>query len=158
LAPRVFWRSRQEGHIHPHKIRDRAAFHYEKLNLEQAIADLSHEEGRLYLSMHPANTLYYAGSTLVFSTVSALMADRAIDTKSMTHIGRMSIGVKITMDDLSVVNLKLHSVGERSNRPRATFAPTHNDSPPSHSATLRQAASRICLGSFLVGNWVAAGQ
>jgi hypothetical protein len=46
-------------------IRDRAAFHYEKLNLDQAIADLSHEEGRLYLSMHPANTLYYAGSALV---------------------------------------------------------------------------------------------
>jgi hypothetical protein len=62
----------------------------EKPNLERAIADLPHEEGRLYLSMHPANTLYYAGWAL-FSTVFALIADRAIDTKSMTHVERMQL-------------------------------------------------------------------
>jgi hypothetical protein len=40
----------------------------------------------------------------------ALIADRAIATKSMTHIERMDIGAKITMDNLNAVNLKLHSV------------------------------------------------
>jgi hypothetical protein len=70
---------------------DRAAFHYDRLNLEGAITDLPHEERRLYLAQHPANALYCAGSALVFSTVFALIADRAIDTKSMTHIERMNI-------------------------------------------------------------------
>jgi hypothetical protein len=104
LAQRIFWRSRQED-TPIRTIRYTSAFYYEKLNLEQAIADLPHEEGRLYLSMHPANALYYAGSALVFSTVFALIADRAIDAKIMMHIERMNIGVKITMDDLNVVNL-----------------------------------------------------
>jgi hypothetical protein len=91
-------------------IRDKAAFYYDKLNLEQAVDHLPEEERRLYLAKHPANTLYYAGSALVFSTVFALIADRAIDTKSKTHIERMDIGAKITMDNLNAVNLKLHNV------------------------------------------------
>jgi hypothetical protein len=91
-------------------IRDSAAFHYDKLNLEQAIINLPHEERRLYLAQHPANALYYAGSALVFSTVFAVIADGAIDTKNMTHIERMDIGVRITVDDLNVVNLRLHSL------------------------------------------------
>ncbi len=91
-------------------IRDKTAFHYDKLNLEQAVDDLAEEERRLYLAQHPSNALYYAGSALVFSTVFALIADKAIDTKRMTHGERMSKGVKITLDNVNEVNVHLHNV------------------------------------------------
>jgi hypothetical protein len=55
-------------------IRDKAAFHYDKLNLAQAVDHLPEEERRLYLAQHPVNALYYAGSALVFSTVFGLIA------------------------------------------------------------------------------------
>jgi hypothetical protein len=48
--------------------------------------------------------------------------------------------------------------GERVKSTRGQHSHQRNDSPPSHSATLWQAASRICLGSWLVGNRAAAGQ
>ncbi len=91
-------------------IRDKTAIHYDKLNLDQAIDNLPEEENRVYLSLHPANMLYYTGSALVFSTVFASIADKATDTNGMTHGERMSEGVNIIHADVNEANLHLHNV------------------------------------------------
>jgi hypothetical protein len=91
-------------------IRDRTAFHYDKLNLDQAINDLVEPDCRVYLAQHPANTVYYAGSALVFRTVFAMIADKAMDTNKMTNIERMAEGVRITLADVNEANLHLHNV------------------------------------------------
>lgn len=91
-------------------IRDKTAFHYDKLNLQQAVVGLAEEERRLYLAEHPANAMYYIGSTLVFSTVFAMIADKAIDTDGMTQAERVHKGVDITMDNVNEANLHLNNV------------------------------------------------
>jgi hypothetical protein len=91
-------------------IRNRTAFHYDKLNLDQAVDNLPEQENRVYLSQHPANALYYAGSALVFSTVFASIADKATETNRMTHGERMSTGVNITHADVNEANLHMHNV------------------------------------------------
>jgi hypothetical protein len=39
-----------------------------------------------------------------------MIADKAIDTKGMTHIERMSKGANITLADVNETNLHLHNV------------------------------------------------
>ena len=91
-------------------IRDKTAFHYDKLNLEQAIDDLASPECRVYLAQHPANTVYYVGSALVFRTVFAAIADKTVDSSKLTNAARMKKGVDITLGDVHQVNLHLHNV------------------------------------------------
>jgi hypothetical protein len=91
-------------------IRDKTAFHYDKLNLDQAVDNLAAAECRVYLAQHPANTVYYAGSALVFRTVFAAIADKATDTANMTSTERMKKGVDITLAHVNEVNLCLHGV------------------------------------------------
>jgi hypothetical protein len=91
-------------------IRDKTAFHYDKLNLTQAVNDLADTENHIYLAQHPANGLYYVGSALVFSTVFAMIADMAGDTAGMTQGERMSKGVHITLAHVNEANLHLHNV------------------------------------------------
>jgi hypothetical protein len=91
-------------------IRDKTAFHYDKLNLTQAVNDLADTECRVYLAQHPANGLYYVGSALVFSTVFAMIADMSGDTAGMTQGERMRKGVHITLADVNEANLHLHNV------------------------------------------------
>jgi hypothetical protein len=57
-------------------IRDKTAFHYDKLNLEQASDNLADNENTLYIATHPANSLYYMGSALIFRTAFAMIADK----------------------------------------------------------------------------------
>lgn len=92
-------------------IRDKSAFHYDKqLNLDEAVADLSEVERRVYLAQHPANGLYYLGSSLIFRTVFAMVADKAGDTSAMSQIERMQRGVTIALADVQEVNVHLHAV------------------------------------------------
>jgi hypothetical protein len=91
-------------------IRDKTAFHYDKLNLDQAVDALAPPECRVYLAQHPANTVYYAGSALVFRTVFAAIADKASDASSLTNAERMKTGVDITLAHVNEVNLHLHNV------------------------------------------------
>ncbi|OYV88855.1 MAG: hypothetical protein B7Z57_14380 [Acidiphilium sp. 37-60-79] len=92
-------------------IRDKSAFHYDKqLNLDEAAADVSECERRVYLAQHPANGLYYLGSSLVFRTVFAMVADKVGGTSAMSQIERMQKGVAIALADVQEVNVHLHAV------------------------------------------------
>ena len=92
-------------------IRDRSSFHYDKdLDLDEAVADVSDEERRVYLAQHPINGLDYLGSSLVFRTVFAMIADKAGDTSDMLQIERMQKGVKIALADLNKVNIHFNGV------------------------------------------------
>lgn len=88
-------------------LRNRSAFHYEKLNLDQAVNDVSQPECRVYIAEHPANAVYYAGSALIFRTVFAMIADQAMDTKKMSGLDRMAAGVKIALADVNEANFHL---------------------------------------------------
>jgi hypothetical protein len=58
-------------------MRDKTAFHYDRLNLTEAADNLAVGENSLYLAQHPANSLYYMGSALVFRAIFAMIADKA---------------------------------------------------------------------------------
>jgi hypothetical protein len=90
-------------------IRDKTAFHYDKLNLTEALNDLAAAEGRIYLAQHPANGLYYVGSALIFRTVFALVADMTGDTV-VPQEDRVRKGVEITLIDVNAANLHLLNV------------------------------------------------
>jgi hypothetical protein len=53
---------------------------------------------------------YYLGSSLVFSTAFAAIADKRIDTSAMNQPERMAAGVKIALDELNEVNFRIHNV------------------------------------------------
>jgi hypothetical protein len=91
-------------------IRDKTGFHYDKLNLDQAVGALTEHESTIYVAEHPANACYYVGSSLVFSTAFAAIADRRIDTSAMNQAERMAAGVKIALDDLNEANYRIHNV------------------------------------------------
>jgi hypothetical protein len=92
-------------------IRDKTGFHYDRqLNLDDAIAEVTESERRVYLAQHPANGLYYLASSLVFRTVFAMIADSAGDTTGLSQIERMAKGVAIALADIEEVNVHLHNV------------------------------------------------
>jgi hypothetical protein len=91
-------------------LRDKTAFHYDKLNLDQAVNDVSQPECRVYIAEHPANAVYYAGSALIFRTVFAMIANQAMDTKAMSGIDRMAAGVRIALADVNRANFHLHTI------------------------------------------------
>ena len=91
-------------------IRDKTAFHYDRLNLDEAADNLSAPECRVYLAEHPANGLYYVGSALVFRTVFSMIADQAMDTAGMSSGEQMAAGVRITHQHVNQANLHLHNV------------------------------------------------
>jgi hypothetical protein len=78
-------------------IRDKTAFHYDKLNLEQAVNHLAEKENNVYLAQHPANSLYYVGSALVFRAAFAMIADKAQDSAGRSHGERTSEGARIAV-------------------------------------------------------------
>lgn len=89
-------------------IRDKAAFHYDKLNLQQAVTNLAERENAIYLAQHPANSLYYVGSALVFRTVFAMIADQTRDTAGLAHAERTKEGVRVALEDAAAVNWHMH--------------------------------------------------
>lgn len=91
-------------------IRDKTGFHYDKLNLDQAVAAVTEQESMIYVAEHPANACYYLGSSLVFRAAFAAITDKRVDTSSMNESERMAAGVKMALDDLNETNFHIHNV------------------------------------------------
>ena len=56
-------------------------------------------ESSLYLAQHPANSLYYMGSALVFRAVFAVIADRADGAANGSHEARVHKGAQIALGE-----------------------------------------------------------
>ena len=91
-------------------IRDKTAFHYDRINLTEAAANLAAGENSLYLAEHPANSLYYMGSALVFRAAFAMIVDKAAGAFSGSHEQRVHKGTEIALDDASKANWHMHTV------------------------------------------------
>jgi hypothetical protein len=91
-------------------IRDKTAFHYERLNLAEAADNLAADENSLYLAQHPANSLYYMGSALLFRAVFAMIADKADRAVTGSHEERVHAGTKIALNDVNKANWHMHAV------------------------------------------------
>lgn len=91
-------------------IRDKTAFHYDRLNLAEAADNLAAGENSLYLAQHPANSLYYMGSALVFRAAFAMVADKADGAINGSHEDRAHKGAKIATEDASKANWHMHAV------------------------------------------------
>ncbi len=70
-------------------IRDKTAFHYDRLNLTEAADNLAARENSVYLAQHPVNSLYYVGSALIFRSAFAMIADRAHVAAICSHEERV---------------------------------------------------------------------
>ena len=62
------------------------------------------------ISRSTPSTDFYLGSSLVFRTVFAMVADKSGDTCDMSQIERMQKGVKIALADLNMVNIHFNGV------------------------------------------------
>jgi hypothetical protein len=91
-------------------IRDKTAFHYDRLNLTEAADNLAAGENSLYLAQHPVNSLYYMGSALMFCAIFAMIADKADGAANGSHEERVIKGTKIALDDASKANWHLHTL------------------------------------------------
>lgn len=91
-------------------IRDKTAFHYDRLNLTEAADNLAPGENSLYLAQHPANTLYYMGSALVFRAIFSMIADKADGAASRSRENRTARGTTIALEDASNANLHMHTL------------------------------------------------
>jgi hypothetical protein len=89
-------------------VRDKTAFHYDKLNLVETVHNLGPRETAIYLAQHPANALYYLGSATVFRAIFALIAYRPHDTSALTHHERVTRGASIAMEDAKHANFHMH--------------------------------------------------
>jgi hypothetical protein len=91
-------------------IRDKTAFHYDKLNLVDSVHNLAVHENAIYLAPHPANSLYYSGSAAVFRAVFTLIADKSGDTSKLTQGERVARGSNIATEDAKHANLHMHQL------------------------------------------------
>jgi len=89
-------------------IRDKTAFHYDRLNLSEAADNLAAGENSLYLAQHPANSLYYLGSALVFRAIFAMIADKAGGAAYGGHNDRTITGLRIAQEDAKNANWHMH--------------------------------------------------
>lgn len=87
-------------------IRDKTAFHYHKLNLNEASEQLVSPENRIYLAQHPANTVYYAGSALVFRSVFAMIGTDEQKPREQW----VQDGINKTFADVEQVNWRMNDV------------------------------------------------
>lgn len=110
------WLADYFGNAQPFKdsalkiIRDKTAFHYDRLNLTEAVDKLAAGENSLYLAQHPANSLYYMGSALVFRAAFAMIAEKADGTAIGGHGERVQKGTKIALDDVNKPNWHMHTL------------------------------------------------
>jgi hypothetical protein len=91
-------------------IRDKTAFHYDRLNLGEAGDNLNATENSLYLAEHAANSLYYSGSAIVFRAIFALISAGVEGSQIGSHGDRVSRGVKIALDDAQNANTNMHAL------------------------------------------------
>ncbi len=80
-------------------IRDKTAFHYDRINLTEAVDNLASGENSIYLAQHPANSLYYLGSALVFRAAFTMIADKARGAPLGSHAERTHKGFQIARED-----------------------------------------------------------
>jgi hypothetical protein len=67
-------------------------------------------ENSVYLAQHPANSLYYMGSALVFRAIFAMIADKADGAANGSHEERVSNGTKVALDDVNKANSHMHTL------------------------------------------------
>jgi hypothetical protein len=91
-------------------VRDKTAFHYEGLDMGQAVNNLAARENTVHLAEHPANTLYYLGSAIGFRTIFVLVADRAKSPAGRSFDERLSDGFGIVVEDVKAANWHIHQV------------------------------------------------
>ena len=91
-------------------IRDKAAFHYDKLNIERALSNLAAKEDIIYLAQQPINTIYYLGSSLVFRTLFAMISDNEDGVPAGSRGDRTKQGLNIAIQDAAQANVNLHRV------------------------------------------------
>ncbi|KDB03666.1 hypothetical protein U879_10855 [Defluviimonas sp. 20V17] len=91
-------------------IRNKTAFHYDKLNLGEAIGSVASEESRIYISEHPANSCYYVGSALVFRSAFSMIADKLSDAIGLSPSEKMARGFTLAIEDINRINLLVHNV------------------------------------------------
>jgi hypothetical protein len=91
-------------------IRDKTAFHYDRLNIAEAADNLAAGENSIYLAQHLANSLYYMGSALVFRAAFTMIADKVDGAANGTHEERTHEGTKIAPEDASKANWHMHTL------------------------------------------------
>ena len=91
-------------------IRDKAAFHYDRLDSSRALRRLPKYENSIYLAQRPVNTLYYVGSTLVFRTLFTMIADKADNQPIGSRGDRTQQGCQIATQEAAQANVHLHLV------------------------------------------------
>lgn len=91
-------------------IRDRSAFHYDKLNLADAIQNLQERDNVVYLAQHPVNTNYFLGSALIFRTIFSMLATVAGVDLALPALEREQQGVDRALEQIGTVNSKLTKV------------------------------------------------
>jgi hypothetical protein len=91
-------------------VRNKTAFHYEGLDMGQAVKNLGHRENTFHVAQHPVNALYWIGSAVVFRTIFAKIAAAAKPAKDRSHGERVEEGFRILEDDVEKANFHLHLV------------------------------------------------
>jgi hypothetical protein len=89
-------------------IRDKTAFHYDGLDISQAMRNLADRENTVHLAEHPANTLYYLGSAVSFRAIFTTIADQATPPQGRNFDERLSEGFRIAVEDVKETNWHLH--------------------------------------------------
>jgi hypothetical protein len=91
-------------------VRDKTAFHYDKLNLDEAVKHLAALENTVYVAQHPVNSLYYLGTALVFRTIFTAVADKAQIADGLSHGDRTKTGTDLVTKDAKLANFHMHIV------------------------------------------------
>ena len=91
-------------------MRDKTAFHYDGLDMGQAVNNLAARENTVHLAEHPANTLYYIGSAVAFRAIFAMIADRATPATGRSFDERLNDGFRILIDDVKDANWHIHQI------------------------------------------------
>jgi hypothetical protein len=89
-------------------VRDKTAFHYDRLNLTEAADNLASSDSCVYLAEHPVNSLYQMGSALVFHAISMMIAEAA--GVAGTKEDRVLKGAEIARRDVSDANFRMLAV------------------------------------------------
>ena len=91
-------------------IRDKTAFHYDRLNLSEAANNLAAGESSIYLAQHPVNSLYYMGSALVFRAIFSMIAESSDAATTGSHEDRTAKGTRIAQEDAQHANWHMHTL------------------------------------------------
>jgi hypothetical protein len=91
-------------------IRDQSAFHYDKRSLGKDITNLGSGENKIWIAEHPANALYFLGSSFVFRRLFTTIANNADGASGTPFVDRTAEGFEIANNDVNNVNLHMHQL------------------------------------------------